>query len=90
MTTLLILHLGSGVLLMLLSLPLLWGKVPPNGLYGFRVRATLDNPDIWYPANKDAAKWLLWPGAVFVIAAVALYPVLGMSSFWEFLSSWNR
>jgi len=56
MTTLLILCLASGVLLMLLSLPMLWGKIPPNGLYGFWVRATLDNPDLWHPANKHAAK----------------------------------
>ncbi len=73
MTTLLILFVGSGVLLMLLSLPLLWGKVPPNGLYGFRIRATLDNPSIWYPANKYAAKRMLWSGAAFTVAAVVLY-----------------
>jgi hypothetical protein len=47
MTTLLILHVASGVLLMGLSLPLLWGKVPPTGLYGFRARATLENPRSW-------------------------------------------
>ena len=79
MTTLLILYLASGVLLMLLSLPLLWGKIPPNGLYGFRVRATLENPSIWYPANKFAAKRLLWSGAVFVAAAVVLYFIPGIS-----------
>jgi repressor LexA len=52
------------VLLMLLSLPLLWGRIPPNGLYGFRVRATLDNPDIWYtkihgvaPAEADLQRY---------------------------------
>ena len=79
MTTLLVLYLASGVLLMLLSLPLLWSKIPPNGLYGFRVRATLENPSIWYPANKFAAKRLLWSGAVFVAAAVALYFIPGIS-----------
>jgi hypothetical protein len=78
MTTLLVLYLASGVLLMLLSLPLLWGKVPPYGLYGFRVRATLDNPDIWYPANKYAAKRLLWSGAVFVVAALILHFIPGI------------
>ncbi len=47
LTTLLIPHAASGVLLMALSLPLLWEKVPPNGLYGFRVKVTLENPPIW-------------------------------------------
>ncbi len=78
MTTLLILHVASGVLLMALSLPLLWEKVPPNGLYGFRVKATLENPRIWYAANKFAAKRLLVAGAVFVVAAVILYFIPGV------------
>src|SRR5512137_1741345 len=78
MTTLLILYLATGVLLMALSLPLLWGKVPPNGVYGFRVKATLENPRIWYAANKYAAKRMLVAGAVFVVAAVILYFIPGV------------
>jgi uncharacterized membrane protein len=78
MMTLLILHVASGVLLMALSLPLLWEKVPPNGLYGFRVKATLENPRIWYTANKFAAKRLLLAGAVLVVAAVILYFIPGV------------
>jgi hypothetical protein len=61
------------VLLILVSLPLLWGKAPPNELYGFRVRATLENPRIWYAANKFAVKRMLLAGTVFVAAAVALF-----------------
>jgi hypothetical protein len=79
MVALLILYVASGVLLVLLSLPLLWENIPPNGLYGFRVRATLDNPNVWYPANKFAAKRMLWSGAVFVAAAVVLYFIPGIS-----------
>jgi hypothetical protein len=78
MTTLLILHVASGVLFMALSLPLLWEKVPPNGLYGFRVRATLENHQIWYAANKFAAKRMLAAGAVFVVAALILYFIPGI------------
>ncbi len=83
MTTLLILHAASGVLLMALSLPLLWEKIPPNGLYGFRVKATLENPRIWYAANKYAAKRMLVAGAVFVVAAVILYfiPGIGVDTY---------
>jgi hypothetical protein len=79
MTTLLILFVASGVLLMLLSLPLLWGKIPPNGLYGFRIRATLENPTIWYAANKYAAKRMLWSSVCFVAAGLILYFVPGIS-----------
>ena len=79
MTTLLILYVGSGLLLVLVSLPLLWGKIPPNPIYGFRVRATLENPAIWYPANRYAAKRLIWTGVVVVAAALILYRIPGLS-----------
>jgi uncharacterized membrane protein len=86
MTTLLVLYAGSGLLLVLVSLPLLWGKVPPNPLYGFRVRATLENPAIWYPANKFAAKCLIWTGVVVAGAALILYTIPGLSLNWYALA----
>jgi len=43
------------------------------------VCSTLENPVVWYPANQYAAKWLLWPGAVFVVAAVGFCLVPGIS-----------
>lgn len=39
-------------ILILISLPLMLGKVKPNGLYGFRTKKTLSNERIWYKANK--------------------------------------
>ena len=56
MEILLILYIISGTLLIALSLPLLFEKVPPNPLYGFRVSQTLDNREVWYAVNKYAAK----------------------------------
>jgi hypothetical protein len=79
MKTLLIVYLGSGGLLILLSLPLLWGKVPPNGLYGFRTRATLHDPVVWYAANHYSAKWMLASGVAWITAALGLYFVPGLS-----------
>jgi len=40
------LSLFSGALLAALSVPMIMGKIPPNGLYGFRVKKTMENPDI--------------------------------------------
>ena len=34
MSTLLIVYVGCGLLLILVSLPLLWGTIPPNPIYG--------------------------------------------------------
>jgi SdpI/YfhL protein family len=73
------LYLISGVLLMALSVPLVWRKVPPNGIYGFRVSKSLNNPQVWYEVNAYSGKRLFWTGLMTVIASVALYQVPGIS-----------
>lgn len=63
----------SGILLALLSIPLILGNVGPNALYGFRVQKTLEDPAVWYPANSYAARRLLVVGLGGSVLAVALY-----------------
>jgi len=70
---LLVLFVASGLLLAALSVPLIFRKIPPNSLYGFRVRATLENEEVWYPANEYAGKRLLGVGLGTVVAAVGLF-----------------
>ena len=41
MIFLLVLYVASGLLLIGLALPLIYRKIPPNHLYGFRVKRTL-------------------------------------------------
>ena len=36
------------------SIPMMMGIVPPNGLYGFRTRRTLADPELWFKANRFA------------------------------------
>ncbi len=79
MMTLLALFVASGVLLVLIALPLLFGKVPPNSFYGFRVAATLDSPRLWYAVNQHAAKRLIVSGVSLIAAALLLYFVPGMT-----------
>jgi uncharacterized membrane protein len=76
---LLALYVCSGMLLCCLSIPLIRSRVPPNGVYGFRVPATLRSPELWYPANRCAGKWLLMAGAVVTLVAGLLYLVPGIS-----------
>jgi hypothetical protein len=38
--------------------------VPPNGLYGFRTKASMASPEIWYASNRLAAVYLLIAAAV--------------------------
>jgi uncharacterized membrane protein len=82
--TLLILYVVFGLILAALSVPLLREKVRPNWFYGFRVPKTLNNPQVWYAANKFAAKRLLWSGATLVVAATGLYylaPALSLDAY---------
>ena len=42
------------VLVLVASIPLILGLVPPNRLYGFRTERTLANRDLWFRANRFA------------------------------------
>ena len=82
MKLLLCLFLASGGVLIGLSIPLIQRKVPPNRWYGFRVRRTLENPDVWYPANAYSGWCMLRLGAAIMIAAVVAYFVPGLDDAW--------
>ena len=79
MMTLMVFYAAVGIILILIAIPLYLEKIPPNGLYGFRVRKTLENPDLWYPVNKVAAGWLALTGAFAVIASVVFSFIPGLS-----------
>ena len=64
------------LLILLLSIPMILGKVPPNGAYGFRTPKTLSSPDVWYPANR-AAGW-------FMLAAVAVSICFNLALWWTY------
>jgi hypothetical protein len=72
-----------GLLLAGLSIPLILGIIPPNGLYGFRIRKTIENPEIWYPVNKRAGMWLLALGICVILAAAgfALIPNITIDAY---------
>lgn len=71
-----------GLLMVALSIPLIRGKVPPNVWYGFRIRLTLENPDIWYPANAYAGRLLIAGVATSVAALLcALIPGISVDSY---------
>ncbi len=73
MSTLFLFYFGIGLLSIIISLPLLFEKVKPNPIYGFRIRKTLENEAIWYAVNKHFAKRLLVSGACQLAACVGLY-----------------
>lgn len=56
---------AAGVLLIMGGIPLYLRRVPPNPLYGVRLRATRDER-IWYEINARAGRDLVVIGAVYL------------------------
>jgi uncharacterized membrane protein len=87
MQFLLFLYSVLSILLMLIALPLVARRVPPNWVYGFRVPQTLSDERVWYDANAYAGRLLLVSGAAQLIAVLALYFVPGLNKDSYALSS---
>jgi uncharacterized membrane protein len=79
MRFLVILFTGTGILLALISLPMIARKIKPNPFYGYRVRKTLENPEIWYDANEYSGRQLFVAGVVIAIFSMVLPFLPGMS-----------
>ena len=79
MLTLMLLYISSGLLLAALSIPLIRRKIKPNGLFGFRVSATMENPELWYKVNEFAGRRLLVVGIAIALAALLLYVWPGLN-----------
>jgi len=54
-------------LVIALAIPMALGKVPPNGLYGFKTEKTLASREVWYAANRVAG-WLMVGAGLLTIA----------------------
>jgi uncharacterized membrane protein len=83
MMTLMVLYVGAGLLLSAISIPLIFRKIGPNPIYGFRVKRTLEDPRVWYDVNAHAAKGLFLVGLIIVVTALAFtrLPGLGVAAY---------
>ena len=68
-----LLNVGTGLLLLLLGIPLAKGKVRPNRLYGFRTKKTLSDESVWYIANRYAGKFMMKTGLALGLVSLGLY-----------------
>ena len=73
MVILLALYAFGGTLLAGLSVPLILNKIPPNGLYGFRVPSTLENPGLWYKINAFAGRRFMVVGLGTAVGSIILF-----------------
>ena len=65
--------IASCMVFAIISIPLVLGVVPPNGIYGFRTAATQSSRAIWYPANAFMG-WALLVAAVVSAAVLVVLP----------------
>ncbi len=64
-----------GILFILVSLPLLYRKVPINIFYGFRIsKYVFVDKDIWYPVNELGGKYFVGTGIVLLaLSFISMY-----------------
>jgi len=71
-----------GVSEIIQGLPLMFEKIKPNWLYGFRLPGIVENKEVWYPVNKYLGKGLVVIGSMLVVITLFLFMVeLGLSFF---------
>jgi uncharacterized membrane protein len=73
MILLLCIYVSSGLFLALLAIPMIRGWLNPNPYYGFRVRQTLEDPAVWYLANRYAGWRLFFAGLVIASGSMGCY-----------------
>jgi hypothetical protein len=73
MEILLALYAIGGLVLAGLSVPLILHKIPPNGLYGFRIPSTIESPALWYKVNAYAGRRFLVVGLGTAVGTIILY-----------------
>ncbi|CAN5594162.1 hypothetical protein BH09CHL1_BH09CHL1_26580 [soil metagenome] len=62
----------AGVLFVALGLPLIRGRVPRNGFYGYRIPTTMHDDRVWYPVNTIMGIWLVWAGSLATVIGILL------------------
>jgi len=79
-TIILIVFTISGIAEIIQGFPLMFGKIKPNWLFGFRLPSTVSNKEIWYPVNRYLGRGLVVAGMIVLIGTLFLCMVdLGLS-----------
>lgn len=78
------------LVLLVASLPLAFGLIPPNRIYGLRLPSTLRSPDAWYATNRYAAVATIAASAVWLLLQF-LWPRVapGSAPLWADVLGWG-
>ena len=74
-------NIGAGLVVLLLSIPLMQGKVKRNWIYGVRTRATMASDEVWMQANRFwGQRAMIWCPVLIAAGILALFLPLGAGS----------
>jgi len=60
----------TGIVYVLVSVPLLFNKLGPNRFYGIRIAKAYESTEMWYKVNRIGAKIFLRYGVVMLAVGV--------------------
>ena len=62
-----------GIIYIGLGIPLLLGRIPPNGWYGCRTKKTLSSEEVWYPVNRITGRYMIISGVAVILTALGVF-----------------
>jgi uncharacterized membrane protein len=80
MLRLILLFIAAGAVIILVSIPLMRRRVPPNALYGLRVPPTFADEWVWYEASARSGRDLVSLGVLVIALALLLPAASGIST----------
>ena len=63
----------AGAIFILISIPLWLGKIPPNRLYGIRIRKAFESTELWYKVNALGRGIMILYGAIILFVRAVLF-----------------
>ncbi len=73
MITSFITFFATGLIFILLSIPLIKRKIKINNWYGIRLPQTMENEAVWYEVNEKAGRYMFLFGCLLSSVTVLLY-----------------
>jgi hypothetical protein len=66
-------YLVTGIVYILVSMPLLFNRVGPNWFYGIRIPKAYESTEMWYKVNRPVAKLLFGYGVIMLAIGAILW-----------------
>jgi uncharacterized membrane protein len=72
---------GAGLLIFATAIPLILRRVPPNGIYGVRTKASFASESDWYRINAIGGRYLAVSGVlIFIVGGVGFFLPVSMQN----------